>query len=140
MNQLVAVPSKRFQILNVDQDIPIRQFVSRHDLPFKPGHGFYEHGKKRVLVQGTKEIVLWDRGTKELFTGKEARRMLGLPLTDRDMHLSPYNAYSSKYKVFIQSTSYNRKLLRGTLFLYEIEGWDKEGDTVWERIVDIDFV
>lgn len=139
MSQLVPVPSKRFQILNVDRNTPIRQFVARHDLPFKRGHGFYEHSGKRVLVQGTKEVILWNKTTKELFTGKEARRLLGLPLTDRDVHLPAYTGIRD-YKVFIQSTSYNRKLLRGTLFLYEIEGWDKEGDNIWERIVDIDFI
>jgi hypothetical protein len=30
--------------------------------------------------------------------------------------------------VFVQSTSYNRKLIGGTKFLYEVEDWD-EGDT-----------
>ena len=30
------------------------------------------------------------------------------------------------YRVFIQSTSHNRKLIAGTKFLYEVEDWEEE--------------
>jgi hypothetical protein len=140
MSQLVRVPAKRFQIIQVKRDIPIKALVAQHDLRFTVGHGFYELGHKPVLIQGTKQIVLWHKQTKELFTGIEARRILGLPLVDKDVKYRKRDTIGFPYKVFVQSTSHNRKLLGGTLFLYEIEGWDKTPDTIWERIVDIDFV
>lgn len=142
MSLLVPVPAKRFQIIQVDRDVPIKTLVAQHNLPFKVGHGFYELSYKRVRIQGTKEVILWHKQTKELFTGEQARRMLGLPPTDVDVSYSKHQHHgpSFPYKVFVQSTSHNRKLLGGTLFLYEIEGWDKTPDTVWDRICDVDFM
>jgi len=33
-----------------------------------------------------------------------------------------------KFVVFVQSTSYNRKLISGTRFLYEVEDWARMAD------------
>jgi hypothetical protein len=33
-----------------------------------------------------------------------------------------------KYAVFVQRTSVNRKLTKGTRFLYEVEDWDRKGE------------
>jgi len=50
-----------------------------------------------------------------MFTGSKARKMLGLP-DDRTAHMRP--AYLPDYDVFVQSTSYTRKLTPGP-FLYK---------------------
>lgn len=38
-------------------------------------------------------------------------------------NLAPVSFY--KYKIFIQSTSYNRKLVGNTTLLYEVEDWER---------------
>jgi hypothetical protein len=120
---LRAVPPGRFQVLGVDDNCVIRQFVTAQGLRFKPGRGFYQL-TKRELVQGTKEIILRHRISGDLFTGARARELLGLPLYDEDVWLK--KQHLDEYDVFIQSTSYTRKLIGGTQFLYEVDDWVDE--------------
>lgn len=115
---LKLVPSGRFQVLNVgSKDIAIADFVRDHDLLFKIGRGFYEF-TKRETIQHHKEIVLMDKRSGDMYTGKAARDMLGLP-ESMDVRLSPTDL--EKYTVFVQSTSANRKLKSETKFLYEVQ-------------------
>ncbi len=65
---LVAVPSGRFQILDVDKDAVIRPFVESQGAMFKPGRGFYQLTKSE-LVQEKKEVVVQDKASGEFFTG-----------------------------------------------------------------------
>ena len=116
---LSAVPAGRFQILDVDKDMPIQKFCKSEGLSFKPGRGFYEFTKTET-VQGYKEVVLMEKDTGDLFEGSKARSMIGLKdgVTDRLKATA-----LDKYAVFVQSTSNNRKLIGGTRFLYEVEDW-----------------
>lgn len=119
---LVAVDPGRFQVFTVDSDCDIRQFVTDRGIEFNPGRGFYEL-KKYVKVQQHKEIILQDRETGEFFHGSQVREKLGLLPHDPDSHVNESLSSKNldpKYKIFIQSTSYNRKLLAGTDFLYEV--------------------
>ncbi|NES97905.1 MAG: VWA domain-containing protein [Desertifilum sp. SIO1I2] len=116
---LRTVSPGRFQVLEVDKDSAIKVFVQENGLTFKTGRGFYEFTKTET-IQGKKEIVLMDRKTGDLFEGEAAREMLGLP-EGTTARIKPSNL--EKYVVFVQSTSYNRKLLGGTRFLYEVEDW-----------------
>lgn len=118
---LRAVPPGRFQVLAVDTDMPIKTFCESQGVTFGRGRGFYELTKPE-LVQGTKEVVLMDRRTGDLYTGSRAREMLDLPLHDEDVRLRP--VHLTEYHVFIQSTSNNRKLVGGTRILYEVPDWD----------------
>jgi hypothetical protein len=117
---LRSVPPGRFQVLDVDGDTPIKDFVLENGLKFKTGRGFYEFTKTET-IQGRKEVVLMDRKTGDLFSGERAREMLGLP-PGETVRIRPANL--EKYVVFVQSTSANRKLLGGSRFLYEIEDFD----------------
>lgn len=114
---LRAVPPARFQVLDVDKDCSIRDFVTENGLKFKKGRGFYEFTKTET-IQGYKEIVLMDKKTGDMFEGAAAREMLGLP-EDTTARIKPTSL--DKYVVFVQSTSVNRKLIGGTRFLYEVE-------------------
>lgn len=120
---LVPVAPGRFQTFTVDEDCDIRKFITDRGIAFAPGRGFYEL-TKYVKVQQHKEIILQDRTTGEMFHGSQVREKLGLkPQTVSGgvtESLSSKNI-DSKYKIFVQSTSYNRKLLAGTDFLYEVE-------------------
>ena len=111
----------RFLILNVEKEQDIKGCAEDHDLLFKPGKGFYFFQKSET-IQSYKEIVLREKTSGDMYTGKRARELLGIP-TDREVTISPrtITGDSSKYDVFIQSTSYNRKLKPSTKFLYEVD-------------------
>lgn len=118
---LRAVPAGRFQVLDVDHEIAIKAFVEENGLTFKKGRGFYEFTKTET-IQGGKEIILQDRSTGEFYSGDQAREMLGLPIGET-ARIKPTDL--SKYMVFVQSTSVNRKLMGETKFLYEVDDWDR---------------
>lgn len=119
---LRAVPPGRFQVLDVDRAMPIKDFVQENGLGFKTGRGFYEFTKTET-IQGHKEVVLMDRKTGDLYSGERARELLGLP-EGETVRIRPANL--EKYAVFVQSTSANRKLTGGSKFLYEVEDWEGE--------------
>ena len=114
---LRACSPSRFQILKVPADCAIKDFVLSNDLLFKTGRGFYEFTKTETIQAG-KQVILMDRESGDLFEGKAARDIIGLPegVTTR---LKP--GIGKKYVVFVQSTSANRKLIGGTRFLYEVD-------------------
>lgn len=114
---LKAVHPARFQVLYVDRDRTIMDFVQDHGLTFQKGRGFYELTKS-VMVQSYKEVILQDRHSGDFYTGEYARDLVGLPHGE-NAQLRPVSL--DKYKVFIQSTSNNRKLLGDTEFLYEVD-------------------
>lgn len=113
--ELLSVPPARFQILHVEEDTSIKNFVQEMGLIFEKGKGFYQFTKPED-IQPNKEVVLRKRGTGELFAGRRARRLAGIP--DEKTRVKPTNI--PDYDVFVQSTSYNRKLIGGTEFLYEV--------------------
>lgn len=114
-----ATNPARFQRILVPSDRAIKEFVQDHGLVFKVGRGFYEF-TKRETIQASKEVVILDRTTGDMFEGDAAREVLGLP-AGASIKLNPREAGfdTEKYTVFVQSTSANRKLIGGTLFLYE---------------------
>lgn len=125
---LEAVPLGRFQMLYVDPGmyvdhydysgkVDIRQFVADNGLEFQPGRGFYEFTRPE-LIQEKKEVVLRHRETGDMYSGEKARAMIGLRPGER-AKVKP--AHLAGYHVFVQSTSYNRKLMAGTHFLYEVD-------------------
>jgi hypothetical protein len=121
---LVPVPAGRFQVLRVDEDEAISKFVLDQGLTFKMGRGFYEFMKPE-MIQEKKEVVLVDKITGDMFSGDMARRMIGLPYGQR-ARIRPTDIPG--YRIFVQSTSWNRKLIHGTRFLYEVEDWDRFSD------------
>ncbi len=116
---LAAVPAGRFQVLDIDHDAAIRDFVQENGLRFAKGRGFYEFTKTET-IQGGKEVVLVDKKSGDMWSGKKARDMLGLP-EGATARIRP--AIFDKYAVFVQSTSVNRRLVGGTRFLYEVDDW-----------------
>jgi transcriptional regulator with XRE-family HTH domain len=119
---LSPVPSGRFQMMRVDRDTPIADFIREQGVTFEKGRGFYELTKP-VDVQSYKEVILMDKSTGEFFNGPDARTLLDLPAqgTGGTVRLRP--THLEKYKVFIQSTSVNRKLIGNTHLLYEVHDW-----------------
>lgn len=123
---LSPVSSGRFQTIYVDKEQTIQDFVKDQGLEFKPGRGFYElvrHGKKKYKVQQYKEIILMDRETGYFFNGSDVRKILGLSpqIEGKGVVESLPPKSLDKYRVFIQSTSYTRKLVPDSNLLYEVE-------------------
>ena len=113
---LRAVSPGRFQVLDIDNNCSIKGFVLENGLNFKVGRGFYEFTKTET-IQGYKEIVLMDKVTGDMFTGSKARELANISDHEKKKKIRP--PPSDKWIMFIQSTSYNRKLIGGTRFLYE---------------------
>ena len=113
---LVPVDPGRFQVLRVTENQDIKGFVQSNELTFKIGRGFYEF-TKREEIQEKKEVVLIDKATGDMFGGSVAREIIGLPFGTRGF-VKPSEL---KYDVFVQSTSVNRKLIKNTRFLYEVD-------------------
>ncbi len=134
--KLVPVEPGRFQVMHVDDDVAIREFVRANALRFRTGSGYYEFAKAET-VQPHKEIVLMDTRSGDMWTGDAARHMLGLADrekgvrdTSKNVTLHP-SSVPHGFTAFIQSTSVNRKLKGGTKFLYRV----LEDDTVTKDVV-----
>jgi len=119
--RLGAVDSGRFQVMEVDERCPIKEFVEAQGVTFKVGRGFYEFTKSSV-IQHYKEVILMDNRTGDLFSGDKARELANIPI-GVTAKLGP--TLVPGYTVFVQSTSYNRALMPGTKFLYEIPDWER---------------
>ena len=107
-----ADDSGRFRVLEVDRDYPIKAFVEDNGLTFQTGLGFHE-ATKPESVGAHKEIISLNVETGEFVAGAPARERLGLPIgaEGRTPKTDP-----AKVRVFVQSTSSNRKLAKGTWF------------------------
>lgn len=114
-----ATDPSRFQKIHVEHDQPIKDLVVSNGLVFRVGRGFYEF-TKRETIQASKEVIILDKETGDMFEGSAARDVLGLP-HGAPIRMDPKDAGFdvNKYTVFVQSTSANRKLIGGTTFLYE---------------------
>ena len=110
-------PPTKFQVFNVERDIGIKEFCDSMGIHFQKGKGFYEFTKSEI-VQPQKEIVLMKRDTGDLYEGEVARYLAGIPRNSERFRISPSSVEG--YRVFIQSTSPNRKLIGGQGFLYEV--------------------
>lgn len=111
-----CLPTK-FQVFTVDDDIGIKEFCDLMHIRFAKGRGFYEFIKPEI-IQPQKEIVLMNRETGDLFEGETARKIAGIGTNEERAKIKPGDL--PKYRIFIQSTSVNRKLLSGQGFLYEV--------------------
>jgi len=111
---LAEVNKERFKILKVPKKCTIKQFVLSNNLEFKVGRGFYEFTKPEIISH-KKEVVLVDKESGDFFTGRDAARMIK---AGSGIRIPPTTF--TKWRVFVQSTSYGRNLMAGTSFLYEV--------------------
>lgn len=82
---------------------------------YTKGAGFYELVKPERKVQDHKKIVIQDKKSKAVYGGAAARDLLGLPHYG-DVRLVPGD--HGNFRIFVQSTSTNRKLFEGSSVLY----------------------
>lgn len=111
MNDLSA----NFKKVVVDGEAEIKQFIEEKGIPWVLGAGYYQVTKKELLRNG-RNVLIREKGTKRIFGGQQARSLLGIPVGE--VQITPGN--HANYDIFFQSSSINRKLVRGTDLL-----WDK---------------
>lgn len=98
-----------YEVDAANDGVQIRDFVNDQGITFTKGCAFYEL-KKTETVQGYKQIAIRDKTTGAVYSGFNARDLLGLPHTG-DVKLAPGN--HANYEIYVQSTSVNRKLTKG---------------------------
>ena len=110
---LAELPTSDYLLLNVTKESVIAPFVeSWTKTPYRKGSSYYQLVKAET-VQGHKQICIQNKRNGKVYTGVEARQMLGLPDYELRVHPGDYGDWN----VFVQSTSMNRKLPAGTLLL-----------------------
>lgn len=108
--------SPEVQFFDVASVAAIKPFVEKKTgKSYVAGTAFYQLMKKEDEVQDYKQIALRDKKAGKVYSGVEARNILGLP-HNGTVKVAPGN--HAGYDIFIESTSVNRKLIPGTQVLY----------------------
>lgn len=105
---------RRWRITSANDGQMISDFVNGKGIVYAAGRAFYQLTKSEKVSAG-KILVVLDSQTGAIYSGDDARRKLGLPL-NKEIRVKP--GTSGEFTLFIQSTSYNRKLVGGTTLLY----------------------
>jgi hypothetical protein len=103
--------SEEYGIFTTPHEIEIRGFVElMTNEVYEKGQAFYQLSKTEI-IQPRKEILIFDKNTTAIYGGKEARDLIGLP---SNINAKVHPGDHSHYEIFVQSTSVNRKLAKGT--------------------------
>ena len=102
-----------FDIFPVRREQPIKDFVESWTRdPYRLGSAYYEPTKK-VKIQNYKTVLLQDKKSCRVYEGDNLRDVLGLP--DATVEVDP--GKHKDWRIFVQSTSVNRKLFPDTFVL-----------------------
>lgn len=103
----------RYDLADVPYDMPVNEFAALvTGRPYRKGSVFYQLTKP-VTVQNYKDVMVQVRSTGQVYTGPSARQLLGLP--GFEAKIQP--AAQPGTRIFIQSTSMNRRMIGGTTAL-----------------------
>ncbi len=108
--------NNKFRRCAITQDQPITDFVRGLGETFQVGKAFYELTKSED-IQDHKQLAICSKTTGQIFGGREAKDLLQLP-KGGTIKVKPGN--HGDYKIFVQSTSMNRKLKAGTELLWRL--------------------
>ena len=106
---LKPLSSKQYMLIPVPKDTPIKEFVEATGHPFQVGRTFYPL-TKRETIQPNKDLAVVEIKTAKVFVGDGVRDLIGLP--GIEVRVSP--DFNPDYRIYVQSTSVNRKLIAGT--------------------------
>lgn len=110
VKQLPVIRKGEYKLLVVTEPGPIREFVeTKTYCDYVIGSAYYQITKPED-IQPQKDICIRHRLSGDLYTGPNARQLLGLP--DYKVKVDPVS--HPDYDVFVQSTSVNRKLVPNT--------------------------
>lgn len=104
------------RVAKVDDKIAIRNFANKKFGHYEPGKVYYELTKSEK-VQEYKGIIVQDKRAGKFYQGWDtARKLLGLPAFQKgEIRVKPGKL--GDFVVFVQSTSYNRKLPQDTIVI-----------------------
>ena len=106
----------QFEVFQVHTDMPIKDAVEQYTgRGYVLGAAYYQPAKK-VKIQDHKEIYVQDVHSGKVYTGSNIRQLLGLP--DSTAMVEPGD--HKNWRVFVQSTSVNRKLFSGNHVLLKV--------------------
>ncbi|MFD4241048.1 vWA domain-containing protein [Streptomyces sp. NPDC058525] len=109
---LTPVNPSEYQLIPVARDVAIREWVTESGHTYRTGCAFYQLSKTEK-IQARKQIAVLEKKTDQVYTGPEARALLGLP--DAEARVKP--DHNDEFTIFVQSTSVNRKLVPSTRLL-----------------------
>lgn len=129
LNKLEDV-SDHFKLYKVDKESDIKTFVeSKTKKEYVFGSAFYELTKSEK-IQKNKQLLIIKKGDSIIYGGRGIRNLLNIP-ENADAKVDVVNL--SNYRIFVKSTSSNRKLVRGAGVL--IDPKKKRGDVpTWEDL------
>ena len=127
----VSKDYKLYVVPNDDADngMMISSFILRHRMKYLKGAAFFQLVKTEAKVGPEKGILIQERTTGKIYTGPKVREMLGIP---RGQNARIHPGQLDGYNIFIQSTSWNRKLPKGTGVVYN----DKLGTEFTQEELD----
>ncbi|MEE4423314.1 vWA domain-containing protein [Streptomyces bugieae] len=109
---LTPADPSAYQLIPVDREATIRNWVTESGHTFRTGCAFYQLSKSEK-IQARKQIAVLEKKTDRIYTGPQARTLLGLP--DMEVRIKP--DHNDGFTIFVQSTSVNRKLIPNTRLL-----------------------
>ncbi|MFF8729372.1 vWA domain-containing protein [Streptomyces sp. NPDC015171] len=109
---LAPVDPSQYQLLPVTREAVIRDWVNESGHTYRTGGAFYQLSKSEK-IQARKQIAVLEKKTDRVYSGPEARALLGLP--DVEIRIKP--DHNDNFTIFVQSTSVNRKLVPNTRLL-----------------------
>ncbi|MFJ8387720.1 vWA domain-containing protein [Streptomyces sp. NPDC094438] len=112
---LTPVEPSKYQLIPVAREAAIRDWVIECGHTYRTGCAFYQLSKSEK-IQARKQIAVLEKKTDRVYTGPEARALLGLP--NAEARVKP--DHNDDFTIFVQSTSVNRKLVAHTRLLLMI--------------------
>lgn len=109
-NLLEELRPSEYSVLPVHKKAVIKPFVeSWTGETYRPGSSYYKLTKPET-VQAYKQICVQNKRSGKLYSGSNARALLGLP--SHEVKINP--AQHDDFDLFVQSSSLNRNLVAGT--------------------------
>lgn len=109
-----------YDVEAAEDGMEIRDFVEKHtEKSYRPRSAYYELGV-RVSVQSNKDVLVYDKKTRKVYGGEDARELLFGPDGRTNGTLSVKAGFNPDLKVFVMSGSYNRKLKKNTKLLVKL--------------------
>ncbi|MEU3482966.1 MULTISPECIES: vWA domain-containing protein [Streptomyces] len=109
---LAPVDPSKYQVIPVARDVAIREWVLESGHTYRTGCAFYQLSKPEK-IQAKKQIAVLEKKTDRVYTGPEARALIGL--ANVETRVKP--DHNDDFTIFVQSTSVNRKLVSHTRLL-----------------------
>lgn len=110
----VSAQVKVERVTNSDPAV-IAKFCQKKFGSFPKGHIYYQLTESEK-VQDYKKLIVQDTTTGAFYTGNKAKSLLGVPNFQGTVRIKP--GALGEFKIFVQSTSVNRKLNPNTAVVY----------------------